>query len=79
MEKVTNDVLAERIDGLKTLLLDKLESIEKQTIKTNGRTTASEVKLELLEGKINKFIGGLIVVDFVLGAMLAVALTIYKT
>lgn len=79
MSQVTNEVLAERIDGLKTLVLDKLESIEKQTIKTNGRTTASEIKLELLEGKFNKLLGGLIVIDFVLAGLLAVALTIYKT
>lgn len=79
MEQVTNDVLAERIDGLKHLLLDKLDSIEKQTIKTNGRTTASENEIKDLNGKVNKFIGGLIVVDIVLAAVLAVALTIYKT
>jgi hypothetical protein len=79
MEQVTNDVLAERIDGLEKRLFDKLDAIEKQTIKTNGRTTASETKINELDGKINKFIGGLIVVDFVLAAVLAIALTIYKT
>ena len=78
MEQVTNDVLAERIDGLKHLLLDKLDSIEKQTIKTNGRTTKSEDNIKNIDGKINKFIGGLVVINAVLGIALTIALAIYK-
>lgn len=76
MEKVTNEVLAERIDGIKHLLLNELLFIKEQTTKTNGRVTALEIKDNIQDGKINKFIGGLMVVDIVLAIAVAIALKI---
>ena len=64
------DVIVERLDGFRFLFEEKIENINKelkeikiQTTTTNGRTTK-------LEGKVNKIIGGLIVVEVVIIALL---------
>ena len=76
MESVTNEVLAERLEGFKNLVIDKLDSIEKQTIKTNGRTTKSEENIDIINAKLNKILGGLIVFNIVLGVVVSFTLSL---
>lgn len=76
MESVTNEVLAERLEGFKNLVVDKLDSIEKQTIKTNGRTTKSEENIDIINAKLNKILGGLIVFNIVLGIVVSFTLSL---
>ena len=76
MESVTNEVLAERLEGFKNLVVDKLDSIEKQTMKTNGRTTKSEENIDVINAKLNKILGGLIVFNIVLGVVVSFTLSL---
>lgn len=76
MESVTNEVLAERLEGFKNLVVDKLDSIEKQTMKTNGRTTKSEENIDIINAKLNKILGGLIVFNIVLGVVVSFTLSL---
>jgi len=76
-DKITNEVLAERLEGLKALLLSDLSFIKEQTLKTNGRVTALEVKTTIADNKINKFVGGLVVVNIVMGIVASILLKFF--
>ena len=88
MEQVTNEVLAERIDGLKHLVMNELLFIKEQTTKTNGRVTVLEDKVEKnrenLDIRVNsnrdvisKIIGAVIVVNIVIGISVTIVLKFF--
>jgi len=77
MEQVTNEVLAERLNGVKDLLLHELLFIKEQTTKTNGRVTSLEFKTNVMDSKINKFVGGLVVINIVLGIVASLLLKFF--
>lgn len=76
-DRITNEVLAERLEGLKTLLLSDLSFIKEQTVRTNGRVTMLEVKTTLTDSKVNKFVGGLVVVNVVMGIVASILLKFF--
>jgi len=59
MPEQTLAVVIERIEGLKDHLTEKLDRIESQTIKTNGRVSR-------LEAWKNRIVGGILVISAVL-------------
>ena len=73
MSEITNEVIVERIEGLKNLMTEKFANnteenkrIEEQTKKTNGRVNHLEDEMFALQAWKNKMVGAIIVTECVL-------------
>lgn len=81
MSEITNEVLAERLEGLVKLINEKFNtnetahnSILEQTKKTNGTVINNSSRISKLEVWQNRIIGGLIVSNMVVLPVIIVIL-----
>lgn len=80
--EVTNEVIVERIENLKEHFGEKLDRIEAQTVKTNGRVTKHDEEIGDLRVEIQSnhslLKGGLAILGFGLPITLTIILFILK-